>query len=84
MRTTLNISDALLAELKSQAARREVPFRAVVEKALHAGLAQLDREGRAEAEPFRVQPWGLGLKPAYHGVSLNQLDDQWEAERTAR
>ena len=84
MRTTLNISDALLVELKGQAARREEPFRVVLEKALHAGLAQLEREGTAGAEPFLVQPWALGLKPAYHGVSLNQLDDQWEAERSAR
>lgn len=81
MRTTLNISDALLRELRDLAQARQRPFREVVEETLSLGLARQSKEG--SARQFTVKPHPLRLKPGFHGVSLNQLYDQLEAEDTA-
>jgi hypothetical protein len=76
MRTTIDISDALLAELRQRAAKTGQPFRKVVEEALQLGLA-----GKAKATRKPSLPtYPVGIKPAYRGVSLNQLYDQLEAE----
>jgi hypothetical protein len=82
MRTTLNISDAILAELKARAADSGRTFREVLEETLQLGLAA-GRETGTKTK-FRVRPHPLGLKAGFHGVSLNQLYDQLEAEQTAR
>lgn len=34
-------------------------------------------------KPFRVIPHNLGIKPGFQGTSLNQFDDQLEAELDA-
>ena len=72
----MNISDALLADLKARASETGGTFREVLEETLRLGLAA-GRSGRLE---FRVKAHPLGLKRGYHGVSLNQLYDQMEAE----
>jgi hypothetical protein len=76
MRTTINISDALLAELKARASERGRTFREILEETLRLGLAAA-KGGRSQ---FRVKSHPLGLKRGFHGVSLNQLYDQIEAE----
>jgi hypothetical protein len=76
MRTTINISDALLAELKARVAETGRTFRDVLEETLRLGLAA----GKSGASQFRVKSHPLGLKRGFHGVSLNQLYDQIEAE----
>lgn len=81
MRTTLDINDALLRDLRARAAEKRRPFREVVEETLAMGLAQ---QSKVSSRPrFKVTPHGLGLKPGFRGVSLNQLYDQMEAERDA-
>ena len=67
-----------MEELRARAAETGETFRQVLEKTLRLGLGA----GRASPrrEPFRVRPHPLGLKPGFHGVSLNQLYDQLEAE----
>lgn len=82
MRTTLGINDALLRELRRQAAAAGRPFREVVEETLARGLAAGAKPKRSHT--FRVRPHALGLKPGFRGVSLNQLYDQIETEATAR
>jgi hypothetical protein len=77
VRTTLDISDATLRELRRRAADEGRPFKAVVEEALQAGLAARRRHRRR----FRVVPLNPGIKPAYRALSMNQLYDQLEAER---
>jgi hypothetical protein len=78
MRTTLNISDALLRELRKQAAATSRPFREVVEETIALGLAQ--RSSPRRRRPFTVRPHALGVKPGFRNLSSNQLYDQIEAE----
>lgn len=76
MRTTIDINDALLKELRQRAADTGQPFRKVIEETLQIGLA-----GKAKAaKKPRLATYPVGIKPAYRGVSLNQLYDQLEAE----
>ena len=82
MRTTVNINDAILRELRERARIEERPFRDVLDHTPQIGLAHLDTpEPHA---PFRVKAHALGIKPGVRGVSMNQLYDQIEAEDTAR
>jgi hypothetical protein len=76
MRTTINISDALLEELKERSRSSRRPMTAVVNEVLARGLAA----GPARAGPVRIPTFKVGIKPAYRGMSLNQLYDQLEAE----
>lgn len=76
MRTTININDALLTELRQQAAKTGQPFRKVVEETLQLGLSGKVKATRKPSLPT----YPVGIKPAYRGVSLNQLYDQLEAE----
>lgn len=81
MRTTVDISDALLRDLRARAAEGGRPFRDVLEEALALGLAQ-QAKGRPRRR-FRLVPHRLGLKAGFRGMSLNQLYDQIEAEEDA-
>ena len=83
MRTTLNINDAILQELRERAQTQGRPFREVVEEALSLGLVQLSKTAQKKKQ-FTVKPHSLGLKSGFHAVSLNQLYDQLETEGTAR
>jgi len=80
MRTTLNISDALLEELRERSRRTGRTLRQVIEDALRRGLS--DQE--APAKQVQIEPFRVGIKPAYRGMSMNQLFDQLEAEGTLR
>lgn len=81
MRTTIDINDAILRDLRQCAEERGRPFRQVVEEVLALGLARHSKSG---ARPrFTVKAHKMGLKPGFRGVSLNQLYDQIETERDA-
>ncbi|MFU8847430.1 MAG: hypothetical protein ACNA77_01765 [Opitutales bacterium] len=80
MRTTLNISDALLEELRERSRSTNRPLRQVTEDALRRGLST--QEG--PAKQIRIKPFRVGVKQAYRGISMNQLYDQIEAERVIR
>jgi len=80
MRTTLNISDALLEELRERSRNTGRPLRQVTEDVLRRGLSS---QG-APAQKVRITPFRVGIKPAYRGMSMNQLYDQLEAESTLR
>jgi hypothetical protein len=80
MRTTLNISDALLAELRSRANETGRPMNATIEEVLQRGLsAEAPQRKPAKGRTFRI-----GVKPAYLGMSMNQIYDQLEAESTLK
>jgi hypothetical protein len=77
MRTTISISDGLLAEVRELARRRNRPFREVLEEAIQRGLsAGVDAPGKR----IRLRTRRVGIKPAYLAQSMNQLYDQIEAE----
>lgn len=82
MRTTLDINDALLRELRQRAATAGRPFREIVDETPARGLASADKKSRTKGVRVRAQI--LGLKSGFRGVSLNQLHDQLEAESSAR
>ena len=82
MRTTVNISDDIVRDLREQSALSGRSFREVMEESLALGLARLPKPARRQE--FRVQPHPLGLKAEFQEMSLNQLYDQVEAEEAAR
>ncbi|MGE3277336.1 MAG: DUF2191 domain-containing protein [Vicinamibacterales bacterium] len=69
MRTTLTLDDDVAARLK--AAAKERPFRAVVNEALRAGLAALDKQVPPR-KPFRTKGFDLG--PSLVG-SLDNVEE---------
>ena len=82
MRTTVNISDVLLSEIRARAESTGRTFRQTLEETIKAGLVQQDRSKRTKR--FRVRPHDLQLKAGFRHQSLNQLYDQIEAEDNAR
>jgi hypothetical protein len=83
MRTTLDINDALLKELRKKAAQAGRPFRSVVEETLALGLARKPGAA-APGKKFRVKAHPLNIKPGFRGTSFNQIYDQLEAEDAAK
>lgn len=77
MRTTINISDGILSELRARAQQRKRPFREIVEETIQRGLSATPPSSGKEV---RIQTHRVQIKPAYQGLSLNQLYDQIEAE----
>jgi hypothetical protein len=78
MRTTLNISDALLKELREKAQREKRPFRVIVEETLQRGLGHAQPKGRKRK--VRIKPYPVGIQSGLLTISLNQLYDQIEAQ----
>jgi hypothetical protein len=76
VRTTVDINDAILRELREIAARDRRAFRAVLEETLLRGLAET---AVGQPRTVRIQPFPLGLRPAVATQSLNQVYDQLEA-----
>jgi hypothetical protein len=77
MRTTINISDGILSELRERARQRRRPFREIVEETIQRGLGALPP---SSGQPVTIQTHRIGIKPAYQGLSMNQLYDQIESE----
>ncbi|MGF1484035.1 MAG: hypothetical protein ACFBZ8_06695 [Opitutales bacterium] len=81
MRTTIDINDALLRELRLKANSTGKAFKTVVNEALASGLAASDK---APQKAVKVRARALGLKPEFTNTSLNQLHDQIEATEQAK
>ena len=79
MRTTIDISDATLAELRRRAKANNQSFRETVEATLQSGLASR-AEAPSVSKDIQLKTFKVGIKPAYRGVSMNQLYDQLESE----
>jgi len=77
MRTTINISDGILSELRERARQRRRPFREILEETIQRGLSVTPA---ASGTQVTIQTHRVGVKPAYQGLSMNQLYDQIEAE----
>jgi putative antitoxin of VapBC-like toxin-antitoxin system len=70
MKTTIEISDALLREARKLAAREGVTLRALVERGLHRVIAETKRP------PFRMRDGrfkGNWLHPDVRDLSWNQI-----------
>ena len=73
MKTTIEISDPLLAAAKELAAKEKTTLRAVVETGLRRVL-----EEREEAPPFRLRDGsfkGRGLQPEFRDGSWEKIRD---------
>ncbi|HML14594.1 MAG TPA: type II toxin-antitoxin system VapB family antitoxin [Xanthobacteraceae bacterium] len=72
MKTTIEISDALLREARRVAAQQGVTLRALVERGLHRVIAETKRP------PFRMRDGrfeGNGLHPDVRDLSWEQIRD---------
>jgi hypothetical protein len=61
MRTTIDIDDYLLQLLRQQAHTQGVPFKEVVNRALHRGLDETPAEPRV---PYRCPTFSMGAPVA--------------------
>lgn len=77
MRTTINISDGILSELRERARQRRRPFREILEETIQRGLGTMPSSSEKKVT---LQTHRVGIKPAYQGLSMNQLYDQIESE----
>lgn len=71
MKTTIELSDAILDEARKLARRDGTTVRALVEQGLRQIIAQ-----RKRAAPFRLRDAGFdgdGLRPELEGVSWDRL-----------
>lgn len=78
MKTTLDLSDSVLARAKAHASREGRTLRAVVEDALRLYLEGLEAgAGSAPRPAFRIQPWGRGgFLPEYRERSWSEILDE--------
>jgi len=70
MKTTIEIADALLREVRKLAAREGVTLRALVERGLHRVIAE------AKRPPFRMRDGrfgGNGLQPEVRDLSWREI-----------
>lgn len=81
MRTTINISDGILSELRERARQRKRPFREIVEETIQRGLGAVPPSSE---KTVTLQTHRVGIKPAYQGLSMNQLFDQIESEDASK
>jgi len=77
VRTTIDISDAILRELREISRRERRAFRVVVQETLQRGLGSAGRE--SARRKVKIEPRAVGVKPAYRGMSMNQLHDELES-----
>jgi hypothetical protein len=71
MKTTIEISDALLREARKLAAKEGVTLRALVERGLHRVLAETKQR-----PPFRMRDGSVGgnwLQPEVRDLSWDQI-----------
>ena len=78
MRTTLTLDGDVLDKARALAARRRLPFRAVVNEALRLGLEEVGKTVRQRR--YRTQARALGLRRGYSLDNIHELLAQAEGE----
>lgn len=78
MRTTLTIDDDVLDQARAIAAKKQAPFRVVVNEALRAGLKEVERPTRQR--PYCTQPRPMGLQRGYSLDNIQELLARIEGE----
>jgi hypothetical protein len=82
MRTTLTLDRDVAERLDFEMRRSGEGMKAVVNRALRAGLGMTDKP--VQPAPFVVEPHDFGFRPGIDLDRLNQLADELEAEEAAR
>lgn len=81
MKTTVEISDSLLRDVRKLAAREGITLRALIERGLHRVLAETKR-----AAPFKLRRAsfkGKGLQAEFREASWDELRDTIYRDRGA-
>lgn len=78
MRTTVDINDALLSEIRRRSTSSGRSFKEELNRLLQIGISAV--EDTAARCPYKVKAHALGLKAAFRGESFNQVFDHLEAE----
>ncbi|MSP88591.1 MAG: DUF2191 domain-containing protein [Alphaproteobacteria bacterium] len=81
MKTTIEISDSLLREIRKLAAREGVTLRTLMERGLHRVIAETKNDA-----PFKLRPAsfkGKGRQPEFRDASWEQLRDLLYQDRGA-
>lgn len=73
MKTTIEISDALMEQARRLAARENTTLRALVEQGLHKVIA--DKKQSAGFHLRRASFKGKGLQPALHDAGWERMRD---------
>ena len=71
MKTTIEISDALLSEAKKVSAQQHLTLRALVEQGLREVIQKHQSEPAFKLRPASFK--GKGLQPAYRGASWSEV-----------
>ncbi len=82
MRTTLTIDDDLAKALREKAHQTGSPFKEVVNKAIRAGLKQIDKP--RQKRPYKCKSYSLGYPPRAGLDHALNLADHLESEEIAR
>jgi len=82
MRTTLTIDDDLLRELRQKAEASGSSLKAIVNKALRAGVTEMDR--KKPAGKYRCRTYSLGYPPRADLDRSLDLAERLESEEIAR
>jgi hypothetical protein len=82
MRTTLTIDDDLAKALREKAHQTGSPFKEVVNKAIRAGLEQIDKP--RQIRPYKCKSYSLGYPPRADLDHALDLADRLESEEIAR
>ena len=62
MKTTFNIDDALMRQLRVEAARRGVTMTSMVETGIRSVLREESQHDRSHGTPFRLRSYQMGIK----------------------
>ncbi len=81
MKTTIDISDALMREARAVAARESVTLRSLVERGLRRVIAEA--RGRAPFRLRRASFNGQGLQAEFRGASWDKIRDAAYEDRGA-
>ncbi len=82
MRTTLTIDDDLMRELKQKANEADLPVKEIVNKALRAGLKEIDKP--RPTKPYKCKAFSLGYPPRADLDHALDLAERLEAEEISR
>ena len=83
MRTTLTLDDDLARSLKDVAHRQDEPFKAVVNRALRAGLAALSSPKAPRR--YQIKPFAMGdVSAGIDLVKALELSDRLEDDALVR
>jgi hypothetical protein len=78
MRTTLNLDEDVLEKARAVAGQLHLPFKAVVNEALRAGLKEVQKP--AKQKPYCTIPRAMGLREGLSLDCISELLTQIEGE----